>query len=117
MSIIFPFLKPKILLKSRRFQDSRIPRFQDSRFHVLQLTESGLCFNLEPLKGITKHRVGLEFKFKFELDFELQFESILSVVTTISDTLRILQATCLTVRFISDALEYLVNQVEIKHQS
>ena len=71
--------------------------------------------------GITKHRVGLEFKFEFELDFELQFELqfelILSVVTTISDTLRILQATCLTIRFISDALEHLVNQVEIKHQS
>ena len=64
---------------------------------------------------ITKHRVGLEFE--FELDFELQFELILSVVTTISDTFRVLQATCLTVRFISDALEHLVNQVKIKHQS
>ena len=72
-------------------------------------------------KGITKHRDGLEFEFKFELDFELdselQFELILSIVTTISDTLRILQATCLMVRFISNALEHLVNQGEIKHQS
>ena len=61
--------------------------------------------------GITKHRVGLEFEFElnFELNFELQFELILSVVTIISDTFRILQATCLTVRAISDTV-YLVNR-------
>ena len=40
------FFRSKILLKSRRFQDSKIPgfkdsrisRFQDFKFHVLQLT-------------------------------------------------------------------------------
>ena len=85
---------------------------QLQQFQVIRATQLQSRSNAE----ITKHRVELErlefeFNFEFQLDFELQFEFC-----------RLLQPSCkqrvsVTVRFISDALEHLVNQVKIKHQS